>query len=655
MIRRDSSSNTQQTGSVVPASWMLIYLIFKGIAEDKIQKAAKLWVESQENTWPRKEVSFFKAFHSLFEELCVRVSHLFLWPDISQQDKEESIGDMHFVASEIVRIFEANQSKILQFGDHQPDNYPNEVYAIYSNCRIIEKVLVWKDEYELDKPENNFEFFSDTFLRSLYENLVSCFYFDEGKKESLSYQEFHAVLNLDEEIDLSQVKFSPIENNGMLLYALIAFLSLKRNEECSKNPVLLYKNSDKGPIEVDPLDGNAKCDFYLADKQYWTSEFFKRIAWTGEYQIEEDLWKTAYYDSDQKAVILRTKEVSEKDSSALARIVHRKVFEEICSPENIGAVVSSDFNGLSANDYLYLWKEYGPDVPNSENRIKELYHLLCRETKYFYNNIDQLSIVFKGEEDAEHLCWLSRLHESLKEESDRVIDQMFWNTDDFDMDLAYSCLMERCDFWDIALCRQRRVTTSTMRTYILNCISQDEKLKQFLLQKMEELSFMASIKTTDVKECWQISILEELRKEGLIDSNNVIKSGKKHALLRYLVEKEYLKPKDGWRAALKKEVGKVLGSSRLPIERGDGRKRIKQDVFTNDFKFRHDYFSRFTALIQWDSFGGVFYQAGRDTPLSGSDLRDDFNSNPLLGTNKKGEDNEIEIIRKLISNNMDTE
>lgn len=667
MIRRDSSSNNMQVSSAVPASWMLVYLIFKGIAEDKIQKVAKQWTESHKNEWPPKEVSFFKAFHKLYEELCVKVSRSFQWPDISQKEKEASVREMQFVASEIVRIFEANQSKILHFGDsHKFDSYEKEVNAIYSNCKKIEKCLVWKEEYKLYGEALHFDFFSYTFLRSLYENLENCFFSNECRNERLSYDEFCAVLNLDDEIvqrkedgdiefiDYSHLRLSPVEDYGMLMYALIAFLSLKRNEECTKNPVLLYKNSDNGPIKVEPLDGNIECDYYLPNKFYWASEFMKRVIWSDGYKVEEDLWRTAYYDSELKDVVLRAKEVSEKDSSALARIVHRKVFEGTCSPGNLDAIVSSDFRDISANDYMYLWKEYGPDTPDSENRIKDLYHLLCRETKYFYKNIDQLSAVFKDNEDAEHICRFSRANLRLKEESDRAIEKIFRNTDEFDMELAYSLLMERCDYRDVALCQQRRVTSDMMRTYILNCISQDEKLKQFLLQKMEELSYMVSIKTTDVEECWKISKLDELRKEGFIDSNNVIQGRRKHELLRILVKREYLKPEEGWRKALEKEREKPLGSSKLPIERGDGRHRIIRDVLMDGEKFKL-FFSCFTALIDWKLFNDVFYQAGKDTRLTGNELKNDFNSNPQLGTDRKGEDYEVEIVRKLVLNNIDLE
>lgn len=678
MIRRDSSSNNMQVSSAVPASWMLVYLIFKGIAEDKIQKVAKQWTKSHKNEWPPKEVSFFKAFHTLYEELCVKVSRSFQWPDINQKEKEASVRDMQFVASEIVRIFEANQGKILHFGDsHQSDSYEKEVKAIYSNCKKIEKCLVWKEEYELYGQALHFEFFSDSFLCSLYKELKNCFFSNECRNERLSYDEFCAVLNLDDEIvqrkgdgdiefiDYSHLRFFPVDDYGMLMYALIAFLYTKRNDECTKNPVLLYKNSDNGPIR---LNGNIECDYdyVLADKYYWTSEFMKRVIWSDGYKVEEDLWKTAYYNGDLKDVVLGKNEVSEENSSALARIVHRKVFEEICSPGNLDAVVSSDFRDISASDYVYLWKEYGPDTPNSENRIKDLYHLLCRETKYFYQNIDHLSTVFMDKEDAEHLCILSREHIRLKEESDRAIEQLFRDTEGFDMELAYACLMDRCDFWDVALCQQLRVTSGMMRTYILNCISQDEKLKQFLLQKMEELSYMASIKTTDVEECWKISKLDELRKEGFIDSNKVIQGRRKHELLRILVKREYLKPEEGWRKALKEQLEKQNKSSKrperekqskkshLPTERVDGRWRIKRDVLMDDEKFKL-FFSCFTALIDWDLFNKEFYQAGKDTPLTGKELKNDFNSNPQLGTDRKGEDYEVEIVRKLVLNNIDLE
>jgi len=655
MIHRDTNHISEHIDSAVPASWMLVYLVFRGIAENKIQEASRLWIESQEYSWPKKEVSFFKAFHSLYEELCVRVSKEFTCQGIT----EATIRDMQFVASEIVHVFEDNQSIIMQFGGEQSGDFQEEAYAIYSNCRVIEKILMWKDEYEPDWDERKFEFFSDVFLRSLYESLVTCFASNEQRDKLVSYTDFRAALNLEEivlfekdngtieDVNLGNVKICPVEKNGMLMYSLLAFLAVKRNANCQKNPVILYKNTENGPIEIEPQDGTFECDYYLPDKGYWIRSFMERMVWSTDYIILDDLWKTAYYNSDRLNEVLSNKEVSDQDCALLNSIVHRGVFGSVCSPENIISIANQDIKDLTANDYLFIRETFAPEGKNVETKMRDFYHLLCRETDYFYRNIDFLASVFKTEDEEEYIKWLSRTHHRLNNDLAKEIRQTFQDSRSvLDTNAIYSLLMERAPFGDLSLYEQRSITSNAMRRYVKNCILQDEKIKQVLLQKMEEMSFLKVIKTPKLEENYRQAILEELRKKGLIDSNCVIKNRKIHELLRFLIEREYLTPQQGWRTTLKEEMEKQKPS--LPVEDPDKKKKkIRQDILNDGEKFKL-FFSLFTALIDWESFSNKFYQIGNSVALSGDYLRDSFNSNPQLGVNRKGEDYEVEIVRKLV-------
>lgn len=627
--------------------------------------AERKWKDSDDYVyaWPPRNDSFFDAFHALYEDLCVKVSLTCPSCLAKGVKKGEAVDDLLHIARRIVDIFESNQGKILNYGNPPSGRYSEEAFSIYNNCKYVVSILEYEDppEDESIRQELLHFYFSDEFLKPLYDKVFMLFPESDpsvsGNKVGrlVSYKSFQAVVNLIETVyvneweekDLSMVVLKPFRGYGMLMYALTVLLSGKRSLDCEDNPVNLYRNTENGPVEVDSDEfGRVVGDFMEPVKEYWTSSFLKRLDWSDGYTVVDNLWKTAYYDRDQLEMVLSRSEVSSDENSLLSHFVHRMVFEGICSPDNIDSVVASVPGNLSADDYLMLNREYASDMLDPEERIKrikDLYHLFCRETDYLYKNIDQLSVVFKTKFEGECIRWDSECHLSQERESNGALRRMLSEegTGGVDMTAVYKRLMDGGAYADIPLLDQRSISFEAMHQYIKNCILQDESYKQALLQKLNELSVQVTVPPTDLGEVQKLNALKHLRdhKDRLIDSDNVFNARKMHATLCELVKGEYVKPVGGWTEGIERV------KERLSANTKDGKGNIGSWLLKDLETFRVKCFSEFVNEIDWTQFGGIFGKKKKDgiERLTANGLKETFYSNPRTTRGY-----EVDIIARII-------
>ena len=665
MIKTRKSEAPRQISPVIPTSWILAYMVFKGIARDTIQVAECEWKKEEQDVWPPRKATFFDAFHTLYEDLCVKVS----LTGPSWLGKEANLGeavdDLLHIARKIVAIFESNQDKILNYGKRTSGEYAKEAFAIYDNCKRVVRILDYEDppEDEEKSKELMFCFFSDSFLRPLYKKVCNLFQESDpsvaGKNvgKLVSYRNFQAVVNLLETVyvneweeeDLSAVVLKPFAGYGMVMYALTVLLSGKRSLDCRDNPIILYRKSENGPIEVEPDEfGRVEGDFWEPVREYWTSSFIKRLDWSDGYTVIDDLWKTAYCNLDQQKMVLSQKETSSNESATLSRFVHRKVFEGICSTDNIESVESCNLGALSAEDYLMLNREYAQDdldVEERKKRVKDLYHLFCRESGYLYKNIDQLSEVFKSQFEGECIRWDAKRHLEQEKEAYEGFRRILIEEGNggVEMTAVYKRLMDGCVYSDIPLLEQRSVCSEMMRQYIMKCILQDENYKQALLQKLNELSDPMTAPSSDLRKVQQMTMLKYLRDHNIIDENNVVLDRCYRKLLRELVKNKYVRPKEGWREGIKR----VKGSNHLKKTLDDNG-NLKSDLLNNYQDFKNKCFALFNKVIDWSPFDNVFkkHEKGEIISCSASKLKSDFVDKPSCEPGK-----EVEILITIIREN----
>ncbi|MBR6858316.1 MAG: hypothetical protein IKM89_02800 [Bacteroidales bacterium] len=665
MIKTRKSEAPRQISPVIPASWILAYMVFKGIARETIQVAEWEWKKEEQDVWPPRKATFFDAFHALYEDLCVKVSLTSPSWLAKEANLGEAVDDLLHIARKIVDIFESNQDKILNYGNRTDGRYGDEAFAIYDNCKRVVSILDYEDppEDEEMRKELMFSFFSDRFLRPLYKKVCNLFQESDpsvtGKNvgKLVSYRNFQAVVNLLETVyvneweeeDFSAVVLKPVAGYGMVMYALTVLLSGKRNPECENNPIILYRKTENGPVEVDPDEfGSVEGDFMEPVREYWTSSFLKRLDWSDGYTVIDDLWKTEYCNPDQQKMVLSRKETSSDESATLSRFVHRKVFEGICSTENIESVESSDLCAPSAEDYLMLNREYAQDdldVEERKKRVKDLYHLFCRETGYLYKNIVQLSGVFKSKFEGECIRWDAQRHFEQEKEAYEGLRRMLSEEGNggVEMTAVYKRLMDGCVYSDIPLLEQRSVCSETMRQYIMKCILQDENYKQALLQKLNELSDPMTTPSSDLRKVQQMTVLKYLRDNNIIDENNVVRDWHYRELLRELVKNKYVKPNEGWREGIKR----VKGSNHLK-KRLDDNGNLKSDLLNNYQDFKNQCFALFNKVIDWSPFDNVFkkHEKGEIISCSASKLKSDFVDKPSCEPGK-----EVEILITIIREN----
>ena len=324
--------------------------------------------------------------------------------------------------------------------------------------------------------------------------------------------------------------------------------------------------------------------------------------------------------------------------------MHREVFEGICSPDNIDSVVSSVPSEPTAADYLILNEEYAPVELDSEERtrrVRELYHLFCRETDYLYKNIDPLSAVFKSKYEAENIRWDAKKHDEEETESFGALRRILSEegTGGVDMKAVYKHLMDNCDYSDIPLLNQQSVCSETMRQYIMNCILQDESYKQTLFQKLNELSAQEMVPPTDLENVWKLKVLKDLRDHKFIDADNVFLSRRMHAALRELVKKEHVKPDGGWTEGIKRVKDRLASNTK------DKQGNICSWLLRDLEAFKTRCFSEFVYEIIWEPFPGTFgkKKEGSIERLTANQLKEVFYSNPQT---KPGY--EVDIIVRLV-------
>ena len=151
MIKTNKSKALRQISPVIPTSWILAYLVFKGIAEGTIQAAEREWKEEEQYVLHPNNLTFFDAFHVLYEELCVKVSLTSPSWLAEEAEKRESFDDLLHIARKIVDIFESNQNKILNYGNPPSGRYSEEAFSIYNNCKYVVSILEYEDPPEDDE------------------------------------------------------------------------------------------------------------------------------------------------------------------------------------------------------------------------------------------------------------------------------------------------------------------------------------------------------------------------------------------------------------------------------------------------------------------------------------------------------------------------
>lgn len=656
MIHIKTHSFPEISSSIVPASWMLAYLVFKGIAEDNLQDAEKNWAHSDAaEEWyfykDDKDSSFVAAFHTLYEELCVRVNITPSSSFIAEAQKESSLRDLLFVADSIVRIFESNESKILGYKPSTPYDYPSEAFAIYSDCRVITQLYneCLERESVTSDEERHFGYFSLDFLSSVHEK-IQHYFVDEDACECVRFEDFCAALCLTKEVqheteeglvfkDYSHIKLTPQENSGMLMYAFLALMSGKRNTDCLDNPVLLNKYSDDGP-PVYVVSEDESVDFFLPDSEYWSREFSKRIIWPDSYVIIEDQWKSCYHDQKQVNIIIEADHNNPVgDYVFLSEVLQRKVFSDICSQNNFDIIINCLPKELSIRDLLFLRTLGGEDKNALKHKYEELYSLLCKETDFLYRNKNHIAKAFENEASAkEFIQWHSKKHFLTQTTSDQRILQIYQTSqNDFQqcVNEVYSLFMERDDFKDANLWNQPCITNEMVDRYVSACILQDEQFKLTVLQKISELDVLKGVHTTDMSECQMSSAIEGLLKKGIIvrkDAQYIIqprskngkgKQYKTRELVNYLVENNFVSPESGWQQGISNAKNNTLSSMIESDTRNYTRACLKSpDAFENGIRPLNNE-------LNWRLYHKKF-----EHPLKGSLSSDDLKTEFLNNNNE---------------------